>query len=312
MHPAYSVIFFTTASGCGYGMLVLLGVLNMGGHLPQDRWLGLSCFVISFALITFGLLSSAFHLGHPERSWRAFSQWRSSWLSREGVLAVFTYIPAGLFALGWVWFEETGGPWAWLGLLAAMSAALTVFCTSMIYNSLRSIPAWANDQVAPVYLVLSLATGALWLDALTRLFGQNFGGFTITAIVFLIAGVVLKSQYWRSLDTQAPASTVETATGLGRLGKVHLMDFPHSSRNYLQKEMGYRVARKHAAKLRKISLITLFALSILAALSSLLWPALSAIFAVIAVLSSSFGVVIERWLFFAEARHVVNLYYGDE
>jgi hypothetical protein len=33
---------------------------------------------------------------------RAFSQWRTSWLSREGVMAVLTSIPAGLSALGWM------------------------------------------------------------------------------------------------------------------------------------------------------------------------------------------------------------------
>ena len=56
--------------------------------------------IIALVLITAGLLSSTAHLGRPERAWRAFSQWRTSWLSREGVAAVFTYVPAGLFALG--------------------------------------------------------------------------------------------------------------------------------------------------------------------------------------------------------------------
>ncbi|MBT4940732.1 MAG: dimethyl sulfoxide reductase anchor subunit, partial [Rhodospirillaceae bacterium] len=101
MHPAYSVIFFTAASGAGYGLLGLMGVLNAGGYLPSDKWFGLTGFFLALGLITFGLLASTFHLGHPERAWRALTQWRSSWLSREGVLAVLTYVPAGLFAIGW-------------------------------------------------------------------------------------------------------------------------------------------------------------------------------------------------------------------
>src|ERR1700743_1805297 len=99
MHPAYSVIFFTSASGGGYFLLVLLGVFGGLGVLPPDAVLGLIAFGLAFAMLTAGLLSSTFHLGHPERAWRAFSQWRSSWLSREGVLSVATYVPAGLFAI---------------------------------------------------------------------------------------------------------------------------------------------------------------------------------------------------------------------
>ena len=98
MHPAYSVILFTTASGAGYGLLVWLALGGMLGLVPAERWLGIVGFGLAFALITAGLLSSTAHLGRPERAWRAFSQWRSSWLSREGVMAVATYVPAGLLA----------------------------------------------------------------------------------------------------------------------------------------------------------------------------------------------------------------------
>ena len=94
MHPAYSVIFFTTASGAGYGLLALLAAFGSAGALPPERWLGIVGIVGALALITFGLLSSTFHLGNPQRAWRAFSQWRTSWLSREGVASTLTYLPA--------------------------------------------------------------------------------------------------------------------------------------------------------------------------------------------------------------------------
>ena len=100
MHPALSIIFFTTASGAGYGLLVLLGLGGAFGWLPAERGFGLVGMGLSLGLITAGLLSSTFHLGHPERAWRALSQWRSSWLSREGVMAIATYAPAGLLGLG--------------------------------------------------------------------------------------------------------------------------------------------------------------------------------------------------------------------
>ena len=99
MHPAYSVIFFTSASGGGYFLLTLLGVFGALGVLPPDPVLGLIAFGLAFAMVTAGLLSSTFHLGHPERAWRAFSQWRSSWLSREGVLSeMMRYVSRGFRA----------------------------------------------------------------------------------------------------------------------------------------------------------------------------------------------------------------------
>jgi hypothetical protein len=112
MNPAYSVILFTTASGAGYGLLALLGFVGFN-HGPASSFIfGLVAIVIALGLITIGLLSSTFHLGHPERAWRAFSQWRSSWLSREGVAAVVTYGPAVLlFAQpGWISFMRLDWP----------------------------------------------------------------------------------------------------------------------------------------------------------------------------------------------------------
>ena len=43
--------------------------------------------LIAYALASGGLIASTFHLGHPERAIKAFTQWRSSWLSREAWLA---------------------------------------------------------------------------------------------------------------------------------------------------------------------------------------------------------------------------------
>src|SRR6188474_1537135 len=94
MHPALSVIFFTVASGAGFGMLAWLGLsAAIRPSLPPAAAV-IAEFALAFALTVFGLLSSTFHLGRPERAWRAFSQWRSSWLSREGVFSVATFPPA--------------------------------------------------------------------------------------------------------------------------------------------------------------------------------------------------------------------------
>jgi sulfite dehydrogenase (quinone) subunit SoeC len=308
VHPSFSVIFFTTASGAGYGLLALLGVLAPLGVTPPDAAFGFVALGLALAAITAGLLSSTFHLGRPERAWRAFSQWRSSWLSREGVASVATYIPAGLFGIAWVFLGVVSSV---LGILSMVGAVITVFCTAMIYRSLKPIQRWHNSWVVPNYFALALMTGALWLSALLQVFGAGSRGVAWLSLVAILVAAALKLGYWRFIDSSASASTAGSATGLGGLGTVRLFEAPHTSENYLLKEMGFEIGRKHAAKLRRIALLVAFALPFLLALVPLLaagWPA--AIAAILAAALATLGVLIERWLFFAEAKHAVTLYYG--
>src|SRR6266566_4443168 len=169
MHPALSVIVFTTLSGAGYGLLFLIGVLSGTAVLPESRWFGLVALGLSLGLASIGLVASTFHLGHPERAWRAFSQWRSSWLSREGVLSLSVFLPAGILGIAWLFFGQV---LIWAGWLSAVLAALTIYCTAMIYASLKPIPRWHNPLVPVNYLLLGLMTGALLLQALLALFGK--------------------------------------------------------------------------------------------------------------------------------------------
>ena len=314
MNPAYSVIFFTTASGTGYGLLALLGVLAASGLLPPDRWLGLVGLGAALALVTAGLLASTFHLGHPERAWRGLTQWRSSWLSREGVAAIATYIPAGLFGIGWVFLGDTGGFWALCGVLAAALAAVTVACTAMIYVALKPIPRWSNRWVLPVYLLMALAGGSVLATLLFAAFGTGPSWTGWLAAAALSAAWAAKLGYWGSIDNAAPRATAESATGLGGIGKVRLFESPHAGTSYLLQEMGYRIARKHAEKLRRLALLvggaTPTLLCIGTALAGPGWT--GALLAVLATAGVAVGLVVERWLFFAEAQHVVTLYYGAE
>jgi DMSO reductase anchor subunit len=315
MHPAFSVIFFTVISGAGYGLLFLLGVGAAAGLLAPERWFGVAAFGLALGATVLGLLSSTFHLGHPERAWRALSQWRSSWLSREGLAALVTFLPAGVFALGWILAETVAGPFALFGLLSAAWAVITVYCTAMIYASLKPIRRWNNGYVAPCYLLLGLMTGALWLNALLHLFDLGALESSVAALAALAVGWPAKLLYWRFIDGSRSESSAETATGLGHLGKVRLLEAPHTEENYLMKEMGFRVARKHALKLRVLATLLAFLLPFM--LTALAVAAIDAgsgwlatLLAVLAALLGTAGVLVERWLFFAEAKHTVTLYYG--
>jgi len=313
MHPAASVIFFTTASGAGYGLLFLLGLAAGLGLLPDGRGAGLTALGLSLGLITAGLLASTFHLGHPERAWRALSQWRSSWLSREGVAAVATYLPAGLFALGWVVLGRTDGVWAGFGLLAGIGAVATVACTAMIYASLPTIRQWRHPLTLPGYLAIALYTGALWLAPLAAGFGADARPVLWLAGLAGLAAAAVKFAYWRAIDGAVAVTTSGTATGLGGLGRVRLLDAPTTSRNYVMREMGFRIARKHADRLRAIAGLTGVGLPLaLLALAAGLESGIAVLMLLLAALSGSLGAVVERWLFFAEATHVVTTYYGAE
>ncbi len=305
MHPAYSVILFTTASGAGYGLLALLGLVGFNHGQASSMVFGIVAMVIALGLITIGLLSSTFHLGHPERAWRALSQWRTSWLSREGVVAVLTYPPALAFGLVWSGLVEAPQWIAPLGIITAALAIFTVVCTGKIYSTLTTIRAWNTSVTVPVYVFFGLATGACLLAAITSVFG-NFPAFLVSmSAMLLVITIGLKMTYWKHIDTEPRSYTMGDATGLGRIGEVSQWELPHSSLNYVQKEMGYVVARRHATRLRGLVVISLlFAIGFL--LLSLVIPYAAILAAAVAL----FAAAVERWLFFAEAQHVSTLFYG--
>jgi DMSO reductase anchor subunit len=288
MHPAPSVIVFTTLSGLGFGLLFFLGL----GLPAVSGMIAFVFFAIGFALACGGLLASTFHLGHPERAWRAFSQWRTSWLSREGVCAVAALMVMGVYAIGVIFL---GQKWSLLGLLGAALSLGTVFTTSMIYTQLKTIPRW-NMKLTPVmFLTFSLAGGAL------------LAGQVRVAISLLLAAALVQLAYWKEGDSALAASGTDmgTATGLGDRGSVRAFEPPHTGSNYLLREFVHVVGRKHSRKLRVIA----FALAFVLPLVLLLLP-FHHILALLAVASHLAGVACSRWLFFAEAEHVVGLYYG--
>lgn len=307
MHPAYSVIFFTTSSGAGYGLLAWLCAAQLARALPEGSWMPVAALTLALVLISAGLLSSMLHLGRPERAWRAFSQWRSSWLSREGVAAVLTFVPSGLLWLLWLFGIET---WA-ADLLAALSilgAVVTVWCTGMIYASLRTIREWNMRLVPVIYLAFAAASGGLLYGAARALAGPLAGWEAPVALVALLVALGLKAAYYRRIDRDEGQYTAAMALGLGRDG-IRQIDPPHTKPNFVMREMGYAVARKHATRLRRIALACLALPVILLALALagvLPWLAFA-----LAVLAAAAGLVLERWLFFAEATHVSMLYYGQ-
>ena len=307
MHPALSIIAFTTLSGLGYGLAVMLGL----GLLDPTAIATKVAWVVALAAIGGGLLSSTLHLGNPQRAWRALSQWRSSWLSREGVMAIVTFVP--LLLTAWACVIE-GRQAAAPGLVGAVLSLCTVFCTAMIYASLKSVDAWHSRLTPACYLLFSLAGGAVAASFFAFCGGGNARWPSLIAVVALVTAWCVKRAWRQRMLTQPSLSTPESATGLSAIGHVRLFERPHVTENYLTREMGFRVARKHAAKLWVIAVllggvVPFVLLGLLLAAGAQAGPG-AALVAGLALASHVVGVLAERWLFFAEARHAVMNYYG--
>jgi len=310
MHPAYSVIVFTTASGMGYGLLALLGLVGAAHGPASTLAFGATCLALAFALIATGLMASTAHLGHPERAWRALSQWRSSWLSREGVAAIVTFAPA--LAFGWAWLTPQADPnlIRVLGLITLGCCAVTVTFTGMIYQSLQTIRQWHHPLVTPIYLAFSLSTGSALLMAIAQGFGRGQVVQSTVTAASLVLVLALKLMWWRAIDRDPGRFTMGDATGLKELGAVRQWEVPHTAENFVMNEMGYRIARKHVQKLRRLVMAGLALALALSLVTLARIPALAIPAAVLAAFAAYAAALLERWLFFAEARHVVNLYYG--
>lgn len=288
MHPAPSVIAFTVLSGAGLGYLALLG-------LGLSTATGLAAFwhfALAYALAVGGLLASTFHLGNPRRALRAFTQWRSSWLSREAWLSVAALLVMAVYASAAIFAGRIVAPIGWIGAALCLG---TIFATSMIYAQMATVPRWNTPLTPACFLLAGLSGGAI-LAAQAGL-----------AVPLLIALAAVQWACWSSGDRRFAqrGHSLATATGLGAQGRPRLFEPPHSGSNYLLKEFGFQVARRHAAKLRQIALACLGLLPALILLGGP-HPALLAL----AFALHLTGASISRWLFFAEAEHVVMLYYG--
>jgi DMSO reductase anchor subunit len=287
MHPAPSVILFSTLSGLGFGFLAFLGF----GALQPSGWAAFFLWGLGYGLAVAGLLAATFHLGNPANGLKAFSQWRTSWLSREAWASVATLVSLAPVALSdWLGLGLPRG-FGWIG---GSLALVTVLTTGMIYAQIKAVPRWHHWLTPVMFLTFALAGGAL------------LAGEPWAPLALLVVGLALLA-VWRVGDGAfaRAGQTIGTATGLDRLGTASVLDPAHTAGNYLKREMIFVVGRKHAAKLRRIALVLA---SVVPALVLLLPLGVWGI-ALASVLHLT-GALAARWLFFAEAEHVVGLYYG--
>ncbi len=302
MHPAPSIILFTVLSGLGLGQTVWLGV-GIGPDAGAFRWV--AC-ILAFALTAGGGLASTGHLGRRENAWRSFSQWRSSWLSREACLMAAAMAVFGLYAAIWCLGGARVGI---LGWLATALALMTVYSTAMIYAQLKTVPQWSATPTPVMFLAAALTGGLIANGAAAGLTGTPAPVGWAALAVLVAAGIAV---WWQTTAAGANrgsrGSSLETATGLGHMGRVRSFEAPHTGTNYLLSEMAYQVGRKRAFELRRLGAIMGYLVPLILALLAL-W--LGAWLMVLALVGHVAGILALRWLFFAEAEHVQALYYGQ-
>lgn len=311
LKPALSVIFFTVSSGAGLGLLALLALARLFHATPASPYWWFA-FGLATVLLTAGLLSSTLHLANRKNAWRAFSRFKTSWLSREGVFSVLLYPIGGLYA--WSVATQTRVAEIVLGLALILLCIIVLYCTAMIYACLKTIPRWHNWHTRAAYPVLGLMSGALLLTATMPPAAAPVAARM--AVVLILIGAAIKLIYYIKFADGGTAPSVNEALNLGIgassdktgaqtkiTGRVRLLDVGHAHGTFLTNEFGFALARNQASLLKLVLFFFGFVVPfVLLALSPRLgW---------LAAISALAGLLVERWLFFAEAKHVVRLYHG--
>ena len=317
MKPALSIVFFTVASGAGLGLLALLALTDLCPApllSPEALARGIA---LALLLVAAGLASSLLHLANPSNAWRAFARFRTSWLSREAVVAALLFPVAFAYLIA-VWSGSAGTARTALATVVCLLAWGLLFCTAMIYASLKPIRQWRTGWTPAAYLLLGHWSGALLAIALAIGYGSEPGSWIRLAAALGIAALVAKLGYWRhgAADSGGKSVlTIEQAIGVAQgvrppgvsVAQARLFDAGHTQRTFLTDEFVFRLARQHAQAVRAAALALGFGIPLLwLATGPRHWAAAASV-----ALLALVGLLAERWLFFADARHTVRLYHGD-
>jgi DMSO reductase anchor subunit len=309
VHPAWSVILLTTLIGVGQGLFVALVAVQALGLAPAGAVFYRLGAALALAFLAAGLVASFFHLGRPERAWRAVAMWRTSWLSREVIVLPAFMACVAAYGLGHVLGWPASGPLGTLaiGALGLLLCAALFVCTGMIYACLRFLQEWHSPLTIVNYALfgcasgLMLATGfaALVAPALVRPLAAWAAGLTLAVFVTRAASLTRNARL-------KPKSTLQTAIGVKHPRIVQTSQgFMGGSFN--TREFFHGASAAFVRSVKWIFLVTVFPIPLALLAAGLAWqvPLLLAA----AFLVQYVGLLAERWFFFAQANHPQNLYY---
>jgi DMSO reductase anchor subunit len=307
MRPQFSIIFFTTLAGMAQGLLFFIALAMLYSHAASSQFLAHLALPVAFILLSLGLLASFFHLGHPERAWRAAMMWKTSWLSRE-VIA----LPALMAVTLIVFFCAANGQvptWLWIDLLIC-TLALWI-CTAKIYQCIRFIQEWSHPSTMINFILLGLSSGLILLELLIGIWGDTEtqiidAPLSMLAFLLVLTSFNLKLWIWKRNQGLKPKSNLSTATGI-RGSNIRQTSMGLMGGSFNTREFFHHQTDRVIANLRKIILLCTYVIPMILMAYTIAIP--NVLMIALALIIQYLGLLAERWMFFAEANHPQNLYY---
>lgn len=313
MRPAFSVVFLTTLCGAAQGLLLTLVTVEAiaratGGGLAVPAMFYVLGAAIAVGLGALGLFASFFHLGHPERAWRAIAMWRTSWLSRECIaLPVFLALAAAYGVAHRFQLAYT----LEIGIVGAAASVALFVCTAMIYACLRFLQEWASPLTLVNFVLLGCASGCTLATACAAWLAPALVGLLAPAACMLtLAGCVARLASLARNARIKPKSTVQSATGI-RHPKVEQKSRGFTASAFNTREFFHGQSAGTLRAVKAGFLIAAFAAPLALVGAGALAPqSAAAAFATAAAFVIQYlGLLAERWFFFADAMHPQNIYY---
>ena len=322
MHPAFSVIFLTTLIGVAQGLFLALfstQVYSEFNLLPDVTGTNFYAAgsVISLLLLVGGLISSFFHLGHPERAWRAAAMWRTSWLSRE-VLALPTMM-AAVFAYGvmhiggYDFVAYTNGNVTltasmFIGIAGVIATFTLFLCTAMIYACIKFLQEWSSSLTVVNYTLFGMASGFTLATALASYMGlaeqtQFLGGWAIALTVTVL--LTRSASLYRNSRIKHKSS-IQTAIGL-RHNKIQQKSQGAMGGSFNTREYFHGKTEMFLKSIKYIFMVLVFPVPLIL-LSAAITDGNTQVLVAAFVIQYT-GLIAERWYFFAQANHPQNIYY---
>jgi DMSO reductase anchor subunit len=309
MRPPFSVVFLTTLCGAAQGLLIALVAMELAATagalaMPPQAFF-IAGAAVSVVLGALGLVASFFHLGHPERAWRAAAMWRTSWLSRE-CLAVPAFLAlAFLYGVA----HALALPYSLaLGIVAVCAAAVLYLCTAMIYACLRFLQEWASPFTLVNFVLLGCASGFTLATLIAAAYYPPMVAVLAPCACILIAAGCMSRMASLARNSRLhPKSTLQSATGI-RADKLVQKSQGFTSSSFNMREFFHGKSAAMLATVKAGFVMGAFVIPfVLVMLAS---PRAGSIgILAIAFVVQYLGLLAERWYFFAEARHPQNLYY---
>ncbi len=322
MHPAFSVIFLTTLIGVGQGLFLAIFTgqsYSAVELLPTEDSVQFYATGSMLALVFLfaGLIASLFHLGHPERAWRAATKWRTSWLSREVIalpvlmFLIFVYSLMHYFEWDTMLFTSKTGARLQLTLVIGMLGVIATFalflCTGMIYAAIKFLQEWASPLTVINYLLLGTASGFILATAFSSYTAPGLVKFYgVWATIITLSALITRSAALIRNARIKHKSSIQTAIGV-RHNQIQQKSMGFMGGSVNTRDFFHHKTRLFMKSIKWIFILLTFFLPLL-----FLWSGIEQANSntlIMAFIIQYLGLIAERWFFFAQANHPQNIYY---